>query len=152
MTGNDIVSADDVNEAPLSSHDMPANMWEISEAFIEDADLRELYSQIILNLQRENPDADTLEMMMMERVASGFVFMRSREAEGTFGGHEYKNLTTLWVSMAADLRKTRTNSSDIVAMKDEIHRDVLNAFEESLKGVDLDVQLVIRSRMMEALR
>jgi len=136
----------------IAGFDMRESLWEVPETFIDDEDLRTLHTDILRQLRRENPQADTLELLLMERVATGFVYMRSREASGLIGTNDYKTLTQLWITMAADLRKTRTHATDLAAVRDEVVRDFLSAFEDSLKGLDIDTQVIMRKRMAESLQ
>lgn len=131
---------------------LPDNFWNLDSFQSKDA-LKEIHAAVVQRLQMESPDADTLELMMMERVCFLYIFMRAKEAptedaEGPSFDRTYKDMMSLWVSMAADLRKQRLRLEETQGIRASIVGEVSRALKEALKGVDPAVAQTVQGKML----
>jgi hypothetical protein len=107
---------------------------------------------VIDRLTLEAPDADTLELMLMERVSFLYIFMRAKEAESASATVEfdrtYKDMMTLWVSMATALRQQRLRAEEVASVRLAVVSEVSRAIKEALKDIDPSVGHQIQSRIV----
>lgn len=129
---------------------IPVALWNVPETFIASEELRFLHSDICARLRNDNPDADTLELLAVERVASLYVWMRYKEgAEGGFKSDaNYKSMIQLWTTMAADLRKARTDHKTTAEAQKEIMEMLVNAINDGLAGIDPEIANTVKRRIM----
>lgn len=131
------------------SENVPMELWNVPEQFIPDASLRFLHSDISTRLIQDNPDADTLELLAVERVASLYIWMRYKEgAEGGFKSDaNYKSMIQLWTTMAADLRKSRTDHKTTAEAQQEIMGMLVGAINDALAGIDPEIANTVKRRI-----
>lgn len=137
--------------ATIAAGKLPPNFWNL-EAFTNQPALEHIHEAVVMRLQMESPDADTLELMMMERVCFLYIFMRANEipAEGeeiTFD-KTYKEMMTLWVGMAADLRKQRMRAEETQGIRMAIVGEVSRALKDALKGVDPEISKAVQTKLV----
>jgi hypothetical protein len=141
-----------MSENRLTDGGIPDDFWAVPEEFISDENLRFLHADICAKLRADNPDADTLEILAIERVTSLYFYMRAKEMSGTFSSDTaYKGMMQLWTVMAADLRKTRTGTADAQAVKDEVLKDVVRAVNGAFDGLEPEVASTVKRRIAERL-
>lgn len=132
--------------------DLPTGFFAVPENFITDDTLRFLHAEVIARLRNESPDADTLEVMCMERVTSLYFYMRDREAKGGLNNATaYKAIMALWVNMATDLRKGRTQAKDEEQIRAEVTTDLVGAVKKSLEGLEPEVAMTVTRRLRQQL-
>jgi len=133
----------------LVQNKLPAEFWNL-EAFQKNPLLGEIHAAVVERLQYESPEADTLELMMMERVCFLYIFMRAEEASGdalTFD-RSYKDMMSLWVSMAADLRKQRLRAEEMSSIRMAVVSEVARALKEAMKDVDPAISATVQSKLV----
>lgn len=138
--------------ATIAAGKLPKGFWNL-EAFSKDDSLKEIHQAVVERLQVESPDADTLELMMMERVCFLYIFMRASEGQKTEDDQikfdrTYKEMLALWVSMAADLRKQRLRAEETQGIRMQIVTEVARALKESLKDVDPAIANAVQLRLV----
>ena len=132
---------------------LPASFWNVPEPFIPDETLRFLHSDLSVRLREDNPDADTLEMMAIERVASLYIWMRLKESSQGFNSDaSYKSIIQLWTTMAADLRKTRTDHKTTAEAQAEIMEMLVGAINNALAGLEPEIANTVKRRVMESIQ
>jgi hypothetical protein len=140
------------DENSLTEGGVPDSFWSVPEQFITDQNLRLLHADSCQRLRQDNPDADTLELMAIERVTSLYFYMRSKEATGTFNSDTaYKGMMQLWVTMAADLRKARTGASDVESIRADVLKSVVRAVNGAFEGLEPEVAKTVKKRIAERL-
>lgn len=134
----------------LAKNKIPPEFWNL-DAFSEHPNLKDIHALVVERLQFESPDADTLELMMMERVCFLYIFMRATEAvdddELSFD-RTYKDMMSLWVSMAADLRKQRLRAEETQSIRMTIVTEVARALKEALKDVDPAISNAVQTKLV----
>jgi hypothetical protein len=131
---------------------LPTGFWAVPEQFIADQTLRFLHSEVLARLRHETPDADTLEQMCMERVASLYFYMRGREMSGGLNNAAaYKSIMALWVQMAADLRRNRRDDVNAEKIRAEVTGELVSAVKDSLKGLEPEVAMTVTRRLRQTL-
>jgi len=142
--------ADEVVEA-IALGKIPEKFWNL-DAFALKPELQTIHELVVERLQIESPDADTLELMMMERVCFLYIYMRAGEAIDEDGkvkfDRAYKDMMSLWVSMAADLRKQRLRQEEMQSIRMTIVSEVSRALKEALKGVDPEVAKSVQAKLI----
>lgn len=134
----------------IVSNKIPKNFWNL-EAFEGKSNLKDIHALVVERLQLESPDADTLELMMMERVCFLYIFMRANEVkdgEEISFDRNYKDMMALWVSMAADLRKQRLRAEETQGIRMAIVTEVARALKEALKDVDPEISNAVQSKLV----
>lgn len=133
----------------LHENRLPARFWNL-EAFDGREYLHDIHGMVVERLQAEAPDADTLELMLMERVSFLYIFMRAKEAsvEDMTFDRTYKDMMSLWVSMAADLRKQRLRAEETSSIRMMIVGEVSKALKEALKDVDPIIANAVQTRLI----
>jgi hypothetical protein len=135
--------------AALRENRLPAEFWNL-DAFEERSHLRDIHGLVVDRLQAEAPDADTLELMLMERVSFLYIFMRARESQNEELNFDrtYKDMMALWVSMAADLRKQRLRAEETSSIRMMIVSEVTKALKEALKDVDPVIANQVQTKLV----
>lgn len=145
-------SEDQAEAIGQAEENLPKGFWDLPESFIDSAPIRDMYTSLYQTLLMENPDRDTIELMLLERAAALYAYMRSLEAsEGYDNTTNYRQLMALWNAMAADLRKTRSVNFDEAKVREEIAREYIEIINVALRGFDPEVANTVRRRMVTAL-
>jgi hypothetical protein len=133
----------------LSNGALPPEFWNL-DAFKNKPGLTEIHTAVVQRLQIESPDADTLELMMMERVCFLYIFMRAMETEGDELSFDrtYKDMMALWVGMAADLRKQRLRAEEESSIRMAIVSEISKALKIALKDVDPTIRDVVQTKLV----
>ena len=141
----------DATVEAISTGKVPSEFWNL-DSFESKPHMKGIHEAIVARLQIESPDADTLELMMMERVCFLYIYMRAAEVVGEDGkvtfDRAYKDMMSLWVSMAADLRKQRLRAEETQSIRMTIVSEVSRALKEALKGVDPEVAKSVQSKLV----
>lgn len=146
------VEPEDIQELVNAEEAVPDGFWNMPSTFIESPEIQEMYKSLYKQLLQENPDRDTIETMMIERAAALYAYMRSIEAtDGYTNSTSYRQLTSLWNSMANDLRKTRTVNFDEAKVREEITLEFIHLINKSLQGFSPEVANSVRHRLAKAL-
>ena len=146
------VEPEDIQELVNAEEAVPDGFWNMPSTFIESPKIQEMYKSLYKQLLQENPDRDTIETMMIERAAALYAYMRSIEAtDGYTNSTSYRQLTSLWNSMANDLRKTRTVNFDEAKVREEITLEFIHLINKSLQGFSPEVANSVRHRLAKAL-
>lgn len=132
---------------------LPPAFWAQNfEALGIDIPLQMIYQEVVSRLKDENPEADTLELMLIERVALLYVFIRHKEATNAFeNSRAYKEIFQLWATMAADLRKQRQAAESLQVLRDQILNSVQHAVMTAVKGMPLEVKKEVQERLLAEL-
>lgn len=133
----------------LNQNRLPARFWNL-DAFENKQHLHEIHGMVVERLQAEAPDADTLELMLMERVSFLYIFMRAKETQNDNLSFDraYKDMMALWVSMAADLRKQRLRAEETSSIRMMIVSEVSKALKEALKDVDPAIANQVQTKLV----
>lgn len=130
--------------------------------------LTDIHAMVVQRLQEEAPDADTLELMLMERVCFLYVFMRAIEIPKAYGDpateevkdgkggavsaftfdKTYREMMSLWVSMASDLRKQRMRAEEEANIRLTVVTEVSRVLKDALKDVDPDIANQVQTRLI----
>jgi hypothetical protein len=132
---------------------LPEAFWAQNfDALGIDPPLQFLYAEIVARLKEENDDADTLELMLIERVALLYILIRHREAAQSFqSDRSYKDIFQLWATMAADLRKQRVHQETSAQLKEQILSSVQNAVMIAVKGLPTEIKKEVQQRLLDEL-
>lgn len=132
----------------ITKSQLPAQFWETTIAGGNSV-LKDIHAVVVERLQYESPDADTLELMMMERVCFLYIFMRSQEqGDEVAFDRTYKDMMGLWVSMAADLRKQRLRAEEEQSIRMSIVSEVAKAIKEAMKDVDPAISNAVQTKLV----
>ena len=143
---------EDLAEVKAGLDSLPEGFWDLPQSFIDDPKIQKLYQSLYQQLLDENPDRDTIETMMIERAAALYSYMRYVEsADGFNNPNNYRQLVSLWNSMANDLRKTRTVNFDEAKVREEISLEFVSMINAALQGFDPPTANTIRRRLANAL-
>lgn len=97
---------------------------------IDDADLRELYDVLVVRMRREAEGLamNTVQILLIERIAYNYVVMRHRERRPTTGPgatantRDHKDFNTFWLSMTQEFNR------QLNVAKTDIRKQVINEF------------------------
>lgn len=128
----------------------PSDLFEVPEEFIREQELRTLHAEVCARLLSDQPDADMLDVLIIERVATSYFYLRQKE-HGPANDRTYRSLTKMWLEIATELRKKRLESMSEVAIKDKVTTTIVEALNSALNGVDPIVARVVRDRMVKEL-
>lgn len=130
---------------------LPAEFWSQHPEALGDEALQLIYAEVSQRLKNENPDADTLELMLIERVAFLYVHIRNKENKKLFAhDRAYKETLQLWGAMAADLRKRRERVSDVREITERILAQVQVAVDVAVDHLPAEQAKVFQSHLLEA--
>lgn len=131
---------------------LPEGFWTLPETFIDDEGIRQIYSSLYKKLLEENPDRDTIQLMMIQRAAALFAYMRSLEKkDGYRNSSDYRQLAALWNSMANDLRKNKIHDYSETDIRQEIMLDLMQRMNSALQGFDVQIASTVRRRVLASL-
>lgn len=141
-----------IKDVEAAEDSLPESFWELPETFIDSPKVRDMYTELYKKLLRENPERDTIELMMIERAAALYAYMRSIEASQGFSNPtSYRQLSSLWQTMATDLRKTRSTNFDEAMVREEVTLQMVKVINESLQGFDPQTANTVRRRLAAAM-
>lgn len=99
-----------------------------------------IYAEVVSRLREENPQGDTLELMLIERIAFLYVYIRVKEATGSFAhDRSYKETNALLIDLMRDLRKTKSSAVQAEEIRDAIIETVHEALAVSIKKLPGDL-------------
>lgn len=147
-----------VPEGDREVKSLPEEFWsqDFEQLGVEPA-LQLIYAETCAELRRENPDADTMELMMIERVAYLYVFIRHKETrpltskDGFAHDRVHKETTQLWSQMMAELRKQRNRVEDQQFLRAQIVTAVKQAVQRAVLVLPADQQLVFQAKILDEL-
>lgn len=114
-----------------------------------DIPLQMIYQEVVSRLKAENEEADTLELMLIERIALLYVLIRHKEETNAFeNSRAYKELFQLWVTMAADLRKQRQAAESLQLLREQILVSVQHAMVAAVKGMPPEIKKEVQERLL----
>lgn len=135
----------------IKQNQLPEGFWSLGQLDGQEG-LKDIHALLTMRMQSEAPDADILELMMMERVAFLYVYMRAKEASNSAEVTEmtkaYKDMMTLWIAMAADLRKIRMRQEEMQNLRMSIVTEVGRALKEAMKGVDPSIAAKVQNHLI----
>lgn len=104
-----------------------------------------LRESVLNRLIAEHPRADTLDMILLERVAYAYARIRQREAAGMFGSEKnYKAASSMLASFMAEVRKS-DNRQELL---DLIRADAMDVVVKSLKEAVQDLAETDQKKVM----
>lgn len=147
------MTTENLPEQPPQTTGLPSDFWKVGvKDNIISPELKFLHSEIVARLRDEAPEADTLELMTIERIAFLYVFIRAKEEKQMFAhDRAYKETVQLWAGMAATLRKERQQAETIEVIKMQVINEVKGAVDTALKTFDPAVRKQLKTEMGKAL-
>lgn len=130
---------------------LPTEVFSVADKLVkEDPGLKLIHAQIVARLRDENPDADTLTLLSIERIASVYVLIRSKEATGGFAhDRAYKETMAFWHQMVVDMRRSKVKEEAIDEMLAEATGQMVKALANTLAKFDLPDAM--RAEIMDTL-
>lgn len=136
----------------LNDSGYPRELFDLPENFIQDTNLRTLHAEVCARLLADQPSADMLDVLIIERVATAYFYVRQKEEVGAEGSPTaYKNMIRMWLELATELRKKRIEALDENQMKEKLAGVVVDALNTAIYGLDPKVQRVVRDNIVGAL-
>lgn len=130
----------------------PEGFWDMPDTFIDSPKIQQMYLDLKAKLLEENGDRDTIELMMVERAAALYAYMRNMEAtQGYTNSQNYRHLAALWQTMANDLRKTRISNQDEARIREEVTVELVRAIDKAMMAFDVEVASTVRRRLITVL-
>lgn len=132
---------------------LPPAFWAQNfEALGIEIPLQVIYQEVVARLKEENEEADTLELMLIERIALLYVVIRHKEETNAFeNSRAYKEMFQLWVTMAADLRKQRQQAESIMLIRQQILVSIQHAVSTAVKGMPAELKKEVQGRLLSEL-
>jgi len=130
-----------------ATNPFPSEMWVLSEAVTDEPGFKLLHTQIIARLRDEIPgiENDTLGLMLLERVVTLYVTIRSKEAKKSFAhDRAYKETLQLWAQMSGDLRKGRGADAAVTSAVTNTVSDIAMAIHDALQNLDVPNEVKIK--------
>jgi hypothetical protein len=154
--------------------ELPKDFWNFPKALIPDTKMQTLHKETIKKLREENDSADTLELMLIERIATLYFIIRCKEAATVYAdkveeeGNEekaeqvrksrgfenermYRDLQTLWNTMVGDLRKSRSGQIEVERIKGQITEMFAQGIKDALADLPPSTRLVVQNRLADVL-
>jgi hypothetical protein len=108
---------------------------------IADERLRRLYEVLVFRMRAEARDLpmNTVQQLLIERIASNYVYMRDKENNGQFQSPaSQKDFNTFWLSMTAEFNRMLTksetlNNNERKTLLREIQRTILTTVNGSVQ-------------------
>lgn len=100
-----------------------------------DEPLQLIYSEVVAGLRQENPHADIMDAMWIERTVSLYTRIRNRETKQDFDSDKsYLEMMKLWVTLATALQRKRQDDMDVEEVRDRILASVQIAVSDAMKA------------------
>jgi hypothetical protein len=133
-------SSDSPSEAPLPP--LPPTFWAAPEGALgDDPTFSLIHAEVVSRLKAEILMDDTLEMMLVERVAFLYCHIRYKESKKLFAhDRAYKETLQLWTGLAADLRKFRAAGAGVEAVRDQIFASMERATAAAVKTLPKEIR------------
>lgn len=141
--------ASSVNK-PLNTKGYPPELFDLPKDFIVDQNLRTLHAEVCARLLADHPDADMLDVLTIERVATSYFYVRQRESSKS-EPVGYRSLMRMWLEISAELRKRRFEALSEAATREKVSQLVGEALNHAIYGLDPVIAGTVRAKMVEAL-
>lgn len=131
-------------------NELPKEFWTQPGEALGDENLQLIYAEVCERLRAESGEADTLELMLIERIAFLYVHIRNKERDDSFANDRaYKETLQLWTGMAADLRKQRIASADFEAVKVQMLESIQTAILSASESLPPEYSKAFREQVLE---
>lgn len=139
---------------------LPPHFWE-APPDITSSELLTLHAEILEKLRSEAdqlPNLDTLQEMLIERVAALYIWIRQKEIDGGWKGgpatyskeREYKDALKLFADLSGQLLKMASMENDALQMKEAILQVVTKQINAVLDTLHPEIADGLRSSFAEA--
>lgn len=99
----------------------PDSFWAQSSQVLDDPNFQLIYAEIAKKLRDENPNADTLETIQIERIAFLYTHIRMKETKKLFANDRaYKETMATWHAMVESLRRYRERRETFEKLRDDL--------------------------------
>lgn len=128
---------------------LPDEFWRVAEKVVAEEGQLLMHAQILRRLKDDFPEADTLQLLQLERIATLYILIRAKEAKGTFAhDRAYKETTQLWHQMVADARKYKIKEDAAHAASENAVKAVSAALVKAI--ATLDIPEGVKSEILES--
>ncbi len=114
--------------------------FDLPETVVADAKLRGLYEVLVARLRTEARDLpmNTVQQLLIERIATNYIVLKSREAGGAGGfttAAAQKDFNTFWLSMTSEFNRLLSKvdqRGERAAWMREVHGVIVNALSSTI--------------------
>jgi hypothetical protein len=110
-----------------------ARAFDLPPFLAEDERLVDIHSDVVAKLRREAQglSMNTVQQLLLERIAFNYVYMLYKENEGGFAKpSEQKDFNAFWLSMTTEFNKMLLKSGD--KLREALLQDISKILQESL--------------------
>lgn len=120
-------------ETHIEADDRLEQAFSLPEYIVtEFPELADIHSEIVLRLRSEahGMPMNTVQNLLLERIAYNYVYLKYRELKGSSTGREQKDLNSFWLSMTQEFN--RLLSVNEAERREKLMKDVVDVFQEAL--------------------
>ena len=100
--------------------------------------LSSLYLETLARLREDHPDVGTAELMLMERIAFLFMWMKFLETKNFKANNDYRDVMKLWSSLVSDLAKITAKNPEEV--REAVLSKVSSAVASAVNTLPVDIR------------
>jgi len=120
-------------QSRIESDDRLNQAFNLPATMVEDfPELAEIHDEIVTRMKAEahGMPMNTVQNLLLERIAYNYVFLKYRELRGETSGREQKDLNSFWLSMTQEFN--RLLSVNEAERRDQLMTDVVDVFQEAI--------------------
>lgn len=149
MMGNMTSSVQDL----MASDDALDKAFKLPDHIVDEyPQLGPIHDEIVLRLKDEarGMPMNTVQTLLLERIAYNYVFLKYRELKGDIGGKDQKDFNSFWLSMTQEFnRLLGVNEAE---RRDKMMDDVVEVFNEAVALIqDKQVRQSVQQSMSTGL-
>lgn len=94
--------------------------------------LAEIHDEIVMRFKSESHGMpmNTVQTLLLERIAYNYVFLKYRELKGEVAGKEQKDFNSFWLSMTQEFNRLLTVNE--AERREQLMDDVVSVFNEAI--------------------
>lgn len=152
---DDVIVFEELPPRMVHSRAAPDGLFTLS-AQIETAEMRQLYEEIVAQLRQEFdqvPTFGTLEQLVLERIAYGYVFMRDKELRNEHWDlKSYKEFMRVWMDMVSRIQTAKNSAKDAERMREDLIATLGAVVRRGVSALPENVRSIVAANMAEDLK
>lgn len=132
-------------ETQIESDDRLNQAFSLPEHLTEEFPaLSGIHDEIVARMKAEahGMPMNTVQTLLLERIAYNYVFLKYRELRGEVSGREQKDFNSFWLSMTQEFN--RLLSVNEAERREQLMEDVVSVFQEAIALIqDKDVRQAV---------
>lgn len=120
-------------ESQIAADERLDKVFSLPKTMVEEfPELSDIHDEIVMRLKSEahGMPMNTVQTLLLERIAYNYVFLKYRELKGDVAGKDQKDFNSFWLSMTTEFN--RLLSVNEAERREQLMNDVVAVFNEAI--------------------